>query len=137
MKNLNKNNRVVRYGQRLVDRISYYEGLEPVRLEVKGIRGGGRACYRTRRITVPEWACRNKYYFTYYAIHEILHFAFMGQGHSKAFKKREFETLKHYGIIIKYNRAYPNHLEDLEGNTICGRGGKGGKEEDRLIKEVI
>jgi predicted metal-dependent hydrolase len=64
------------------------------------IRGG---------ITIPTWILKESEQFqTYYVIHEVCHFIYLG--HGPLFKEVERKMCKRWDIEIEYAKAYPKKL---------------------------
>jgi predicted metal-dependent hydrolase len=125
MLKVNRNNFYQRLADRLAGRICRSEGILPIKIEVKEIRRGGRACNDTRRITIPLWANRTKEYFVYYVIHELTHIIRPYGGHNQLFKTTEQAICKRYNIKIQYKKAYPKFLYEYKtGKVLCGRHGQ-------------
>ncbi len=112
----------------IADKIMEAEKLDFIDIQFKQVRGGGRARYRTRKITIPVWVLdRAEEYQIYYVIHELSHFINYdknnGYGHNEDLKRIEQRILKEYNITIIYSRAYPKWLCNTQGEKTCDKVG--------------
>jgi hypothetical protein len=104
------------------------ENLSLIKINFKPVKGSGRAHYRYRNITIPEWIFEESFtdaYQYWYIIHEICHFIIhdnrLGKGHDVNFKKVEMEYLKMFGIYPIYSKAYPKILLSPSGKILYKR----------------
>lgn len=110
--------------QPIVDCVLNHFKVHPdsLKVNVKDIKGGGRAGWRYRnrrtlyRITLPKWLEEyDEQYAIYYAIHEACHVVVHLQNkysgrHCEYFKKIEDEALALYKIRIVRKKAYPKEV---------------------------
>lgn len=86
---------------------------------VRGRRGWAR--HSTGEFVLPERLLNDGAsgdYVLYYIIHEVTHFATVGEGHNANFKKAERKVLRHFGLFPKYGKAYPKALLDTAGQVV-------------------
>lgn len=70
----------------------------------------GHTNYYSGYISIPIWAIsEGKDYLYYYTIHELTHWI-LKQGHTKEFRKIEFEILNRYELEPIYARTYAKVL---------------------------
>ena len=101
----------------LADFMAQKEEITPVKIIFKDIKGEGRAHYRYRWITMPNWIFRDKYcdeYRYWYMLHEMCHIILFDRGyhgsHGEKFKEIEKKYLNMFGLEVEYKKAYPKRL---------------------------
>ncbi len=87
---------------------------------VKDISKGSGYRSESSYIVLPHWLLhRAKPYVVYYIAHEVSHLHPNVYNHESSFKRVERRALKHFGLGIRYKRAYPQTLFALKsGRTL-------------------
>jgi hypothetical protein len=94
-----------------IDRFKTWFPIHPS-LQIKDLKRGGRANWKTSCISIPLWALKyGEHYVTYYTLHELTHYynGHLG-GHGPLFKSIEDKLLGLWGLSIKRAKAYPKSL---------------------------